>query len=147
VTDDGGLSDSATQTVQIDEPIINLPPRAVISGPASGLVGETLSFSGSGSSDSDGSIVSYAWDFGDGITGSGGITVTHSYSTTGSYTVTLTVTDNGGLTGKATHGVQIDQPGQINPPPTALIQAPATAQMNIPSDSIRASRFIWVKRP
>jgi PKD repeat protein len=140
VTDDGGLSDSATQTVQISELAPNLPPTAVISGPASGLVGEMLSFSGSGSNDSDGNIVSYAWDFGDGMTGSG-ITVTHSYSVTGSYTVTLTVTDNGGLTGKATHAVQ------INPPPTALLQAPATVQMNMPSDSTRASRFIWVKRP
>jgi PKD repeat protein len=147
VTDDGDLSDSATQSVQIDEPIINLPPTAVINGPVSGLVGETLSFSGSDSSDSDGSIVSYAWDFGDGMTGKG-VTVTHSYSATGSYTVTLTVTDNGGLTGKATHAVQIDQPVQINPSPTALIQASATAQMNMPSDSTRASsRFIWVKRP
>jgi PKD repeat protein/uncharacterized protein YraI len=122
VTDDGGLSDSATQIVQVDEP--NLPPTATISGPASGLIGETLSFDGSGSSDSDGRIVSYAWDFGDEITGSG-ITVTHSYIATGSYTVTLTVTDNGGLTGKATHAIQ------IHPSPTAAIPATAAAQIDM----------------
>jgi PKD repeat protein len=146
VTDDGGLSDSATQSVQISELAPNLPPTAVINGPMSGLIEETLSFSGSDSSDSDGSIVSYLWDFGDGMTGKG-VTVTHGYSATGSYTVTLTVTDNGRLTGKATHAVQIDQPVQFNPSPTALIQAPATAHMNMPSDSTRASRFIWMKRP
>jgi PKD repeat protein len=127
VTDDGDLSDSATQTVQVDQP--NLPPKAIISGPTSGLVGETLSFSGANSSDDDGRIVSYAWDFGDGTTGSG-LNVTHSYSTDGSYTVTLTVTDNGGLTGKATHAVQVNQPVQINLPPTAVIEGPVTAQVS-----------------
>jgi PKD repeat protein len=119
VTDNGDLSDSATQTVQISELAPNLPPTAVISGPASGLVGEMLSFSGSGSHDRDGSIVSYAWDFGDGMTGSG-ITVTHSYSVTGSYTVTLTVTDNGGLTASAEHVVQIDAAVQSSLPPMTV---------------------------
>jgi PKD repeat protein len=127
VTDDGDLSDSATQTVQVDQP--NLPPKAIISGPTSGLVGETLSFSGANSSDDDGRIVSYAWDFGDGTTGSG-LNVTHSYTTDGSYTVTLTVTDNGGLTGKATHAVEVNQPVQINLPPTAVIEGPVTAQVS-----------------
>jgi PKD repeat protein len=134
VTDDGGLSDSAAQSVQVDLPGTNLPPTAVISGPAGGLVGETLSFSGSGSSDSDGRIVSYAWDLGDGITGGGGITVTHSYSATGSYTVTLAVTDNGGLTGQATHVVQ------INPPPTAVTQATAAAQIDM--HQVRRERLV-----
>jgi PKD repeat protein len=140
VTDDGGLSSRATRIVQIDEPVINLPPTVVISGPASGLVGEALSFSGSGSRDSDGSIISYAWDFGNGMTGSG-ITVTHSYSATGSYTVTLTVTDNGGLTGQATHIVQIDQPAQFNPPSAAVTQAMATGQVGMPSSSMRGDSF------
>jgi PKD repeat protein len=141
VTDDGGLSDSATQIVQVDEP--NLPPAAFISSPASGLVGETLSFSGGGSSDSDGSIVSYAWDFGDWTTASG-ITVTHSYSATGSYTVTLTVTDNGELTGKAMHVVQIDQPAQFNPPSAAVIQGMDTAQVGMSPSSMRVVRLTRV---
>jgi chitinase len=107
VTDDGSLSDSATQTVQVDEPVTNLPPTAVISGPTSGLAGETLNFSGVNSADEDGRIVSYAWDLGDGTTGSE-ITVTHSYSATGSYTVTLTVTDDGSLSDRATQVVPVD---------------------------------------
>jgi PKD repeat protein len=107
VTDDGGLSDSATHTVQIQEPVTNQPPSAVISGPASGLVGETLDFDGSGSYDDDGSIVSYTWDFGDGTTGSE-VTLTHVYTQAGGYQVTLTVTDDGGLSDLATHLIAID---------------------------------------
>jgi hypothetical protein len=56
-------------------------------------LGKDISFDASGSSDSDGTIVSYDWHFGDGDTGSG-VTVTHVYSSEGSYTVMLTVTDD-----------------------------------------------------
>jgi len=94
VTDDGGLSDSATHDVQIVPLGENQPPKAVIRGPTSGRVGERLSFSGADSTDPDGRIESYAWDFGDGTTGSG-VNVTHSYEAVGSYKVTLTVTDDG----------------------------------------------------
>ncbi len=64
----------------------------------------------------------YTWDFGDGTTG-GGVDVTHSYSAAGSYQVTLTVTDDGGLSDSATQSVQIDEP-IINLPPTAVISGP-----------------------
>jgi PKD repeat protein len=122
VTDDGGLSDSATQTVQIDEPVTNLPPAAIISGLTNGLVGETLSFSGVNSADEDGRIVSYAWDLGDG-TAAGGVDVAHSYSAAGSYQVTLTVTDDGGLSDSAVQNVQVNEPNQ---PPRAVISGPAS---------------------
>ncbi|MFH1591736.1 MAG: PKD domain-containing protein [archaeon] len=56
---------------------------------------QNVGFDGSGSSDSDGYIVSYDWDFGDGQSASG-VTVTHAYTATGTYTVTLTVTDDDG---------------------------------------------------
>ncbi len=113
VTDDDGLMDQATHTVQIEEPApINQPPTAVISGPTSGLVGGTLTFDGSGSSDSDGSIVDYAWDFGDGSTDTG-VSANHIYEQAGTYQVTLTVTDDGGLTSETTHSVQTTE----EPPP------------------------------
>lgn len=67
-------------------------------------------FDGSGSSDSDGSIVSYAWVFGDGSTGSGG-TVSHAYGAAGTYDVGLTVTDDDGATGSASESVVVGEAG------------------------------------
>ena len=51
------------------------------------------SFDGSASADADGAIVSYAWTFGDGTTGTG-VKASHTYAAPGPYVVTLTVTDS-----------------------------------------------------
>ncbi|WP_310462794.1 PKD domain-containing protein [Sphaerotilus sp.] len=75
----------------------NTPPTAVISAtPTSGTVPLTVSFSGAGSSDPGGSIAGWNWTFGDG-TSATGVTTSHVYSTAGTYTAQLLVTDNGGL--------------------------------------------------
>lgn len=68
-------------------------PVADAGGPYSGHVGESILFDGSGSYDPDGNIINYTWDFGDGHTAYGE-TVTHTYSSPGDYTVTLTVLSN-----------------------------------------------------
>jgi len=75
-------------------------PTAKIQSEQFTHVGESVSFDGGGSSDNTG-IVSYEWEFGDGNTGTGRI-CTHTYSTVGKYTVTLTVRDKGGNTATAT---------------------------------------------
>jgi serine protease len=67
-------------------------------------------FDGSGSNDPDGSIASYAWDFGDGNTDSG-TTVSHTYAAGGTYTVVLTVTDNEGATGSDSQDVTVGEGG------------------------------------
>lgn len=121
VTDKDGAQAIDTALVQVYP--LDQPPTAVISGPAQGETGKSLTFSGSGSSDGDGHIVSYAWDFGDGTQG-GGVDVIHSYAISGSYQLTLVVTDNTGLTAKTTHIVKIEQPAQVNQPPTAVIGGP-----------------------
>ena len=78
----------------------NRAPTAVAGGPYTGRVGVARSLNGASSSDSDGSIARYAWTFGDGGTAVGAA-VSHIWTTVGTYTVTLTVTDNLGLTAKA----------------------------------------------
>jgi hypothetical protein len=55
--------------------------------------GATASFDATGSTDDDGALESFTWDFGDGTTGSGA-TTTHTYAAPGTYTATLTVADN-----------------------------------------------------
>ena len=76
------------------------PPTAQATANCTGL---TCSFDGTGSSDPDGTVASYAWDFGDGSTGSGA-TPTHGYATAGTYTYTLTVTDNQGVASAPVQG-------------------------------------------
>jgi len=71
-----------------------VPPYADFTwSPLSPQVGELVTFNGSLSTPDGGTIVSWDWDFGDTITGSGEI-VTHAYSTYGTFTVTLNVTDS-----------------------------------------------------
>ncbi len=92
----GALSDSFTISKAVTGP--NVPPVAAFTSSCVDLV---CSFNGSTSSDPDGTITSYAWDFGDGTTGTGA-TVSHPYTSANSYTVGLTVTDNAGGTASAT---------------------------------------------
>lgn len=84
----------------------NSPPTASFSALCSGL---ECSFSASGSSDSDGTIASYAWTFGDSTTGTG-VTTSHTYLSGGTYTVTLTVTDDAGGTDGETKSVTVTAP-------------------------------------
>jgi PKD repeat protein len=79
----------------------NIAPNAVIyTDVTSGYVPLTVQFDASGSSDPDGDIVSYQWNFGDGESDIGEV-VGHTFLTTGEYTVTLTVEDNEGATAQA----------------------------------------------
>ncbi|MEZ9200210.1 PKD domain-containing protein [Shewanella sp. 10N.286.54.B9] len=71
----------------------NQAPTAEANGPYNGSINSAIGFSSSGSNDSDGNIASYSWNFGDGNS-SNSATPSHSYSTAGSYTAVLTVTDN-----------------------------------------------------
>lgn len=77
---------------------INLAPEAhiTVSCPLGTLA---CDLDASASSDPDGTIARYDWDFGDGATAvDAGATVSHTYAAAGSYPVTLTVTDDGGAT-------------------------------------------------
>lgn len=78
----------------------NAPIAKASANPPLANVGEKISFSTLGSTDPDGNITSYKWDFGDGNIAFG-MTVSHTYPAKGTYTVTLTVTDNEGLSDTA----------------------------------------------
>jgi len=107
VTDTDGLSDTATSTATIADVPQPQPPIADPNGPYTGTVGAPVQFDGSGSNDPDGTIVSYLWDFSDGTTETG-VSPTHTYSSAGTYTVSLTVTDNNGLIDTATTTATIE---------------------------------------
>ena len=72
-------------------------PVADANGPYTETNDEPVEFNGSGSYDPDGTIISYEWDFGDGHSGTG-VKPSHKYSSSGTYNITLTVTDDDGLT-------------------------------------------------
>lgn len=77
----------------------NTPPVAAFtdSATSAAYTEETIAFNGADSYDPDGRIISYYWDFGDGISATGA-TASHTYVDAGSYTVVLTVTDDDGAT-------------------------------------------------
>ena len=74
-------------------------------------IGETVYFTDTSTTDGT-DIVTWAWDFDDGETGSGA-TVSHAYDSSGAYTVTLTITDACGF------GEEISVPNAVNIPPEA----------------------------
>ena len=84
----------------------NQPPSAAFTA---GCTDQTCAFDAGGSSDPDGSVQSYTWDFGDGGTANG-VSPTHDYAAPGSYLVTLTVADDDGATAVSTQTVQADAP-------------------------------------
>ncbi len=96
-------------------PLANIPPIANAGSDTSALVGESVLFSGATSTDNDGEITNYSWDFGDSTSGLG-VTTTHAYSVSGVFSVVLTVTDNKGAT--STDSLHIT----VSEPPTAPLE-------------------------
>ncbi len=75
----------------------NQPPLASFTADAEVEAGSPVAFDASASTDPDGTVARYEWDFGDGTgLADGGPTPTHAYATAGNYEVTLTLTDNEG---------------------------------------------------
>lgn len=99
----GGWNSRAMFVYQGDEigPPVDQPPTADASVSCVQLA---CTFNGTGSTDAEGPIASYAWAFGDGNTGSGA-TTSHTYGSAGPRTVTLTVTDSNGATGQTTRSI------------------------------------------
>ena len=125
VTDNQGLSNQDILLIQVLGP--NLSPIAKASAaPATGPAALTVTLDGTASSDPDGSIVSYVWNFGDGTAAGSGSKVQHTYQSAGSFTARLTVTDNRGATAAASVLIQASTP----PPKIIRVQSLALTLQN-----------------
>lgn len=104
VTDNDGATADVTESVLVHLPA-NLPP---VAGFTSSCTELACSFAGHGS-DGDGTVVGFRWEFGDGAEA---VTqnATHTYASTGTYTVALTVTDDSGAEGRVSEQVTVTEP-------------------------------------
>lgn len=100
----------------------NQPPVARFTNNCTSL---NCTFTGTGSSDPDGTIAGYAWTSSDGGTGSTGV-YSHSFATPGTFSVSLTVTDNKGATSVSTANVTVTAPPTPNVPPVASFTSNCT---------------------
>jgi heat shock protein HslJ len=114
--------EQALNFVASQPPIV--PPTAVIDGPASAQVGDTVTFSGGNSQGPERPIVQFSWDFGDGATAQGSV-VDHIYGQPGAYTVRLTVVDERGVSSSTTTQIAVSEVREEGP--IAVIEGPTTA--------------------
>lgn len=115
----GGLA--SPRYLVFSNPPVNHPANVLPGGPYQGLEGSTIVFDGSSTYDEDGDALSFEWDFGDGVTGTGSA-VRHSFDDNGVYTAVLTVTDERGATASAPVTINVH-----NVAPSAAFMAPVSA--------------------
>jgi len=96
-----GATDTDTQSVSVTAPA-NQAPTAAFTSSCTDL---TCDFNASTSSDPDGTIASFAWSF-----GGNGAVISNTYASAGTYSVTLTVTDNEGASDQVTQSVSVTEP-------------------------------------
>jgi PKD repeat protein len=130
VTDDDGFTNATTALVTVR----NLPPVARVHAYGLANVNESLPYDGTGSSDPDGTVVAWSWDFGDGATATGP-SPGHTYSAPGNYTVTLVVTDNDGGFGRTSQAVQVVDWLRV----AVVLDAPAYSALAPPTGHVEAS--------
>jgi len=102
VTDNEGATGFVSQTVTVTDPPVNQPPTSSFSYVANELMVDFTS----NSSDPEGSLSNWSWDFGDGST-STQANPSYEYATEGTYTVSLMVTDAGGLSDTSVQNVTL----------------------------------------
>ncbi|MBE3101189.1 MAG: PKD domain-containing protein, partial [Firmicutes bacterium] len=96
VKDDKGALSTESVALATIEAEANLAPTADAGGPYTDKVGQSITFDGSASTDSDGTIAEYSWNFGNNSTIATGQKPTHTFSTAGTYTIKLIVKDDKG---------------------------------------------------
>lgn len=130
-TEDGAV-DLATKVIAVR----NTPPVAQATGPQAAVTGSPIEVDGSNSSDANGAVDGYAWDFGDGSPQTAGPRSEHTYSSTGRFTVRLTVVDNEGAPDETSFTVQVSAPASpspsTNPPGSSGTTSPASSPTSPP---------------
>lgn len=120
---------------------LQAPTAVIVALPTSGDAPLTVSLNANSSSDRDGSIAAYEWKFGDGTTSSNA-KASHIYTTPGSYSSILTVTDNNGLKNSTSQSIQVNQ----SPVPVGLkVDSVAITRTNTSSSKFRCEANIIVK--
>jgi len=118
----GGVDTSITVHLETNEG----PTASFVYSPSTPKIGEKVNFNASGSSDPDGSIVSFQWDFGDGRSDSGE-TVSHKYINAGTFTVVLVVRDNSGNRGTTSQTVSVTEGAS---PTASFVYSPSNPAEN-----------------
>jgi PKD repeat protein len=129
VTDSRGLKATDTASALV----ANRPPVANAGPDQTQPVGAAVSLNGTGT-DPDGTVTAYAWSFGDGTSGAGAA-ATHVYTTAGTYTATLTVTDDRGAQGSDTAIVTVTAGGAASPWTRRFGSAGADVSFGVAADA------------
>ncbi|WP_169978984.1 PKD domain-containing protein [Tautonia rosea] len=144
VTDPSGQEASATTTVTVT----NAPPRVTLTSPTEGVIGNPLVFESIAtdpSSIDQAAAFKYVWDFGDGTT-STAARPNHTYTTAGTYNVSVTVTDKDGGVGSVTSSITIKSSGltaSAGGPYQANEGSPVTLRGSANGTSVGPLAFYW----
>lgn len=124
VTDDGG----ASNTLRVRVPVVRVPTAVFDVSPGDPVADRPIRFDATRSSDQDGQIDRYAWDFdGDNRIDGFGRLANHTYDSAGAYRVTLSVTDDDGATNRTSRRVVVDP---LVPPTANVVVTPAVPTVN-----------------
>jgi PKD repeat protein len=138
---------TAESITSVDESPATTAPQALFGVTCVYLV---CTFDGTNSYDVDGTIVHYAWDFGDGTTQSGPATIDHTYAAVGTYLPSLNVTDDDGLTDVRAHTLDATGTGGNGAPVAAFTFDCDGANCAFTSTSVDPDldslEFLWVFR-
>jgi len=143
VTDNSGSVGMVSIIVRIQD---RAPTASFTFTPTSPLAGQVLGFDGSSSYDSDGTVIGFVWNFGDGVT-SNGINASHAYATNGTYTVSLTVMDDDGVAGSSDTSIIVGYDGAPTWGPGSSIRAVRVGAHDVllvwngASDQVQVSSF------
>ncbi len=134
VTDEHGAVASMIRQVLVTAAVNEAPTAGFVASPVSGTAPLVVNFNGASSTDADGTIASYVWEFGDGDSGTG-VTVSHTYAEAGAYVAALTVEDDDSATDNETRVIIVSEPGNQLPVPSFTMDpmvgtAPLTVEFN-----------------